>query len=52
MARATVFTSEIGKRIVVLALLTIALVSAGIYGFVLQGSDALARRLLLAWHPG
>jgi len=39
VARATVFTSEIGKRIVVLALLTIALVSAGIYGFVLEGSD-------------
>ena len=39
MARATVFTSEIGKRIAVVALLAIALVSAGIYGFALERSD-------------
>lgn len=39
MTRALEFASKIGRRIVVVALLTIALVSAGIYGFVSKGSD-------------
>ncbi len=39
MARATVFTSEIGKRIAAAVLLTSALVGAGIYGFALERSD-------------
>ena len=38
MTRAVEFPSKIGRRIVVVALLTIALVSAGIYGFVSKGS--------------
>lgn len=39
MARATVFTSGIGKRIAVVALLTIALVSAGIYGSAIERTN-------------
>lgn len=39
VARAAAITSETGKRITVAALLAIALAGAGIYGFVIKGSD-------------